>query len=445
MKKLILLLFIPLVFTCSSDSSDDSLPCPNQPQLTTNEVSDISVDAVTDLASATFSGEIQNIQLGDNCETFSITNQGFVYSTSIQPTIEDNVVNADGESVAVIVDGLVVETTYYVRTYITNVLGTFYGNQVSFTTLSTNPIFLDDNGITIKARDWAVVGDSGVINGVTHTIVDGATLRAMIENGDDVTRVCTSRIIEMDALFLDDNSFNQPIGNWDVSNVTNMAAMFKQANSFNQDISYWDVSSVTNMQMMFFIATSFNQFIGDWNVSNVTDMSYMFDRADSFNQPIGNWDVSNVTNMSCMFCYSSFNQDISSWDVSDVTTMQGMFNNSSFNQEISSWDVSNVTEMSFIFSGSAFNQEISSWDVSNVTNMNSMFLWADSFNQDISSWDVSSVTNMFRTFSNANSFNQDLSSWNVDNVTNCNAFCYGAFSWTLQKPDFTNCGSTGCN
>mgnify|MGYP001252219837 FL=1 len=101
MKKLILLLFIPFVFACSSDSSDDSSPCPNQPQLTTNEVSDISVDAVTDLASATFSGEILNIQLGDNCETFSITNQGFVYSTSIQPTIEDNVVNADGEGVAV--------------------------------------------------------------------------------------------------------------------------------------------------------------------------------------------------------------------------------------------------------------------------------------------------------------------------------------------------------
>ena len=97
MKKLILLLFIPLVFTCSggdSGSDDSNNPCPNQPQLTTLEVSNISIDESTDLASATFSGEIQNIQLGANCETFSITNQGFVYSTNIQPTTSDNVVNA---------------------------------------------------------------------------------------------------------------------------------------------------------------------------------------------------------------------------------------------------------------------------------------------------------------------------------------------------------------
>ena len=62
---------------------------------------------------------------------------------------------------------------------------------------NTNPVYLDSNGVTIKARDWAVVGDSGTINGVTYTIVDGATLRTMIENGDDVTRVCTSRIFVM--------------------------------------------------------------------------------------------------------------------------------------------------------------------------------------------------------------------------------------------------------
>ena len=111
-------------------------------------MTDISVDAVTDLASATFSGEIQNIQLGDNCETFSITNQGFVYSTSIQPTIEDNVVNANGESVAVSLDGLAVETTYYVRTFITNVLGTFYGNEVLFTTPESVTIVNEEEVIT---------------------------------------------------------------------------------------------------------------------------------------------------------------------------------------------------------------------------------------------------------------------------------------------------------
>ena len=131
MKKLILLLLIPLVFTCSSDSSDgdsdNNNPCPNQPQLTTLEVSNIIYDENTDLVSATFSGEIQNIQLGANCETFSITNQGFVYSTNIQLTTIDNVVNANGENASANVFDLMPETTYYVRTYLTTTLGTFYG------------------------------------------------------------------------------------------------------------------------------------------------------------------------------------------------------------------------------------------------------------------------------------------------------------------------------
>ena len=36
------------------------------------------------------------------------------------------------------------------------------------------------------------------------------------------------------------------------------------------------------------VCTSFNQPIGDWNVSNVTDMSFMFGDASSFNQPVEN-------------------------------------------------------------------------------------------------------------------------------------------------------------
>ena len=213
MKKLILLLFIPLVFTCSSDSSDDSSPCPNQPQLTTNEVSDIIVDAVTDLASATLSGEILNIQLGDNCETFSITNQGFVYSTNIQPTIEDNVVNANGESVTVSVDGLAVETTYYVRTFITNVLGTFYGNEVSFTTPESVFIGINEeevittmivtltphipqgfNTVTLTTRDLdgdgpnePVLEVSGPISSLTSYSGSIQFLNEMEEEPEDIT------------------------------------------------------------------------------------------------------------------------------------------------------------------------------------------------------------------------------------------------------------------
>ena len=92
-----------------------------------------------------------------------------------------------------------------------------------------------------------------------------------------------------------------------------------------------------------------------------------------------------------------------------------------------------------------FNQDISKWDVSNVENMRTMFVDAESFNQPIGEWDVSNVENMFRMFNVASSFNQDLSKWDVSNVKNCDVFCYLADSWTLPKPNFTNCGNYACN
>ena len=210
----------------------------------------------------------------------------------------------------------------------------------------TNPVYLDDNGVTIKAKNWAVVGESGLVNGITYTIVGAQDLNDMIDAGGDVSRICTSRVVEMEWLLYGKGSFNQPLNEWNVENVEDFIRVFRFAESFNQPIGDWNVSSVTNMDYMFLFGYAFNQPIGDWDVSNVTSMYQMF-YASIFNQPIGDWNVSSVTNMDYMFnSASSFNQDIGNWDVSSVTNMYAMFTASPFNQNIGNWDVSNATECS---------------------------------------------------------------------------------------------------
>ena len=53
--------------------------------------------------------------------------------------------------------------------------------------------------------------------------------------------------------------------------VTDMGSMFRGAASFNQPIGNWNVSSVTNMTQMFLNAISYNQDLSSWNVINVQD------------------------------------------------------------------------------------------------------------------------------------------------------------------------------
>ena len=48
-------------------------------------------------------------------------------------------------------------------------------------------------------------------------------------------------------MFRNASAFNQPLNNWDVSNVTTMDGMFKEALEFNQPLNNWDVSNVTTM------------------------------------------------------------------------------------------------------------------------------------------------------------------------------------------------------
>jgi surface protein len=199
-------------------------------------------------------------------------------------------------------------------------------------------IYLDKNGVTLKAAEAAVIGKSYELEGISYLIVDVDRLHEMVDNGENVTKVITTNIIDMSGMFFYAESFNQDISSWDVSQVTEMGGMFSWASSFNQDLGHWDVINVRSMYQMFLGASSFNHSLSSWDVSQVMNMSDMFSEASSFNQNLSVWDVSHTMNMSDMFSEaSSFNQNLSSWDVSQVTDCEG------FSTDATAWTLAQPT------------------------------------------------------------------------------------------------------
>jgi len=120
-------------------------------------------------------------------------------------------------------------------------------------------------------------------------------------------------------MFYQASLFNQPLDNWDVSNVTNMRGMFAFTSAFNQPLNSWNISNVTDIHAMFWYNTSFNQPLNNWNTSKVWDMAGVFEGVSSFNQSLNNWNTASATTMRKMFSgATSFDQDLSSWNVTSI-------------------------------------------------------------------------------------------------------------------------------
>jgi len=112
--------YIGFSLRCLKDASSST----TTPTVTTTAVSDITQTTATSGGNVTSNGGA------------SVTARGVCWSLTPSPTITDNL-TTDGTGTGTFtstISGLATSTTYYVRAYATNNVGTAYGNEVSFTT-----------------------------------------------------------------------------------------------------------------------------------------------------------------------------------------------------------------------------------------------------------------------------------------------------------------------
>ena len=110
------------------------------PTVTTSEVTSITMVSAVSGGEVTFDGNV------------AVTSRGVCWSTSQNPTIEDSK-TTDGEGVGAFTSNITElsqNTTYYVRAYAVNEMGVAYGEEVSFSTTSTEG--------TTNGHDWVDLG-----------------------------------------------------------------------------------------------------------------------------------------------------------------------------------------------------------------------------------------------------------------------------------------------
>ena len=189
------------------------------------------------------------------------------------------------------------------------------------------PFYVDDNGVTIKAKDWVTVGTTADLKGIVfgfnggnggtdlvsfnhsiyYTAVDLAWLKNVLNTYSDLSTLVTTKVeitneASAKGLFL--RTEIKGMENWDVSNWTSMYGLFDSDKPIKSDLSYWDVSNVEDFRLAMQLETT--------------------------NPNINNWDVREATNMSGFFSASSENKyiegmDLSEWDVSKVTNCSGFY------------------------------------------------------------------------------------------------------------------------
>lgn len=116
---------IVVFLSCEKDET-----CDTTPKFTNLEASEISYSKFT------ISGEIKT----NDCDK-TIVQKGLVFSNEELPTVSDSKIVFNDGVFSKTVDNLEKSTTYYIRPFVTNQDGDFYGSQITVSTLQTNITF----------------------------------------------------------------------------------------------------------------------------------------------------------------------------------------------------------------------------------------------------------------------------------------------------------------
>ena len=136
-----------LTLSCSSNDDSDNSNA-TLPTLTTTAIT--SIETTTAISGGIISSDGAS----------NVTSRGICWSTNTNPTTADSK-TSDGTGTGNFVSnltGLLPNTTYYVRAYATNSVGTAYGNQVSFSTFETMYFPPNDGSNTWETKSISSLG-----------------------------------------------------------------------------------------------------------------------------------------------------------------------------------------------------------------------------------------------------------------------------------------------
>lgn len=135
-------------------------------------------------------------------------------------------------------------------------------------------VAMDDDGIAWASSDTLIAGveQSGRVTAIRRCEAVITATSGAFEASATVNVLLPYR-----SMFRGAESFNQNVGDWDVSSGFQFGGMFEGASRFDQDISGWDVSSARAMIQMFKNARSFNQNLRGWCVSRIDNEPFEFD------------------------------------------------------------------------------------------------------------------------------------------------------------------------